>query len=1381
MSNVLTTKRHFCGIKQYLGSAMACVAIALGMPFWSLSVVAGSGAATNKPTTNKSKGGQGAYDSASMAMSDLLERSLMASIKEVVTGPFDSVVTKEVAELEKSTKGIDRSNPKNDIFLDFVITHLATELYEKHTNEILKRTKDLSLRSLGIWSRQVHEQLPEKYTEDVSFFNQYAKGLHGMIDGLSTEEHKEIVFNRMMGLMKSQIRNWIIVKSPLVRGALANSEQSKMGDGKRQERMVEGTTADIVVEGIGKAQFTPVDLLIPDVPLEKLVAESPASLRAQKIKGFAKDFSAQTVLFNGPLYWVTLAHVGMDYAKNPLAISQFYESLQDPVSHVGFAAFIAANHKFTKAWMQILPNPKLHHLGSYLGMAMGMTASSLISGFWNDPNIQGCAKSYLKDKDTCQKAYNSWVLSGKINELAPAIGGLWGAALGSAVLSPVIYRATGLNKVQKNLQHIQQELQVLDQFKNNGLVTNRQGVRLDSLHVLPAGVYDDTKLAEYMKSLKLRKLVATSVVTFAGNLIFLAVDPFISPGINDKWQRMQQSSFNMAQFLELNTPLGNLENFGRFMLFGNVKLPHEIDVKTMPQTFSALNKSMDHFLGAGFTTLDPKACLPKRSIPVINLKTNIGIGQSVVFGQRTNKPECFIYTVPDTNKVLFNLLKNNDEALKTAEFTIKFNEKTYKFPFLELEGAAASKEPIPLAWDYDVNGNKIYVQGCVDERDKALASMSMPRKWYGAMSEEYEGLRDCLEQADLPFWLGKYAEVQKDWRTHLISETINASLQWSTTIGDFLTMFNGTRHFYSHIIRNIWEHRRFALAVNKGTATSPEDRKRILAEHQKFSEEVMKGEGTPEAKNLKISNHRRTKVDILLETGTTEEKKMKIADDRERLLNKLLRRNSLLAVAHHFTKVPATSPSEGEADVMDAEKHEIVHVKYSKEQGHQLIPARNEEEMEKYADLYPNSVGDFKIKELSDYLVASMVCGPRAEDRPSILQKFTSLKWLPWESIASVAPSVFSTTKIVEPFSPVLEMSPGMKFELVPPRMTENNEACDKAHWGEINKRIVGRVSRETRESRSPVASKLEKVLEFIESVVSDKPADQQAAPAKEVKRADSGEWVDKSAPLYWQTIVVGGKQYRGVIDYLIDHAREDILKADFQFEDGFVDWYRTVVEDPISDPEKGLWKGVGENYQNLLQKHFFPALTNTELEKGCSDRGLDCGLSEATFIQANGVISSAVIEFENYFRMMRTMLMQLRSGHGDDEIVRFDQYQIKIIDGLKASRQNIQAFDFSAVKTEMESFKKDFPGLVKGSVQPKYAIKKSGLNGFQKVDSNQAKMAVKVVGERIFELMTNVMTEVEDYKKYIETLDLNKTSATTPESGSVGSGKIDPRARISH
>jgi hypothetical protein len=173
--------------------------------------------------------------------------------------------------------------------------------------------------------------------------------------------------------------------------------------------------------------------------------------------------------------------------------------------------------------------------------------------------------------------------------------------------------------------------------------------------------------------------------------------------------------------------------------------------------------------------------------------------------------------------------------------------------------------------------------------------------------------------------------------------------------------------------------------------------------------------------------------------------------------------------------------------VTDPETDEIIHVKYGKEDGLQMIPGRTEEEKEKFADLYPKTVGDFEIKEFSDYLVASMVCGPRAEDKPSILQKFTSLKWLPWESIASVAPSVFSTTKIVEPFSPVLEMAPGMKFELVPPRMTDKDEVCDNDNWGEINKRMVGKVNRETRESRHPVASKIESVEEALESKISGK------------------------------------------------------------------------------------------------------------------------------------------------------------------------------------------------------------------------------------------------------------------------------------------------------
>lgn len=1156
-----------------------------------------------------------------IVLSDLVERALIVTIRQDIATVYDQSLLKEIKELEAATSGIDRSNERNDIFLDFIVNQLTGDFFERQHLNIISKTKKLSRESLMEWSRQVHQQVPAKYPAPQSFFEQYQQGLDSLL-----ADNKEGLFQRssLVGLMKSQIKQRVLLRSPKIREMLARGDVSAQTTSESSSRRIEGTRTELLIDGLG-AKVTPVGLIIPDSKFESLIQESPGHLRMMKTVEFAKDFGAQTVLFNIPLYWVTLAHVGLDYSRNPQAISDFFKSLKDPASHVGFAAFIAANHKFSKIWLH-MTDPRFHFLGPYLGMAMGMTASSMISSFWHDPTIQSCARSHLSDREACQKAYNGWVLSGKINELAPSIAGL----LGTAVLSGIVSK--GLVESGKiTSQGIQ---------KVGAASAEKLAVRLQGLHILPKKIYQGARLEEYLLNLrKVKGLVNTNIVTIGSNLVFLAVDPFVSIPIERQWQEWQLTSFNLSQFLELNTPLGNLENMARFMMFENVKLPHEISEKTLPQVHSALNIAVDSFIKENFNLLDPKACL---------------------------------------------------------------------------------------------------AQGTTKEKADSLKKVSQPRHWTGGKNAEFENLRGCLEKSDLPFWLGKYSEVQKDWRTHLVSESVNASLQWSSTIADFLTMFNGTRQFYDFVIRNIWEHRRRVIEINKGP-------------------------------------------------GGAEEKKVKIAKDREELILRVFRRTELLKVAYEATKVPAVRASTEMVSANGVNEKRVV------------VPARSEEEKERYADLYPRAMGGFNITELSDFLLASMVCGPRAEERPSAFQKFTSLRWLPWESIASVMPSVFTTTKIAEPFSPVLQTAPGMTFEMVPPRITEKNEVCDPAQWLEREDSVVNRISEIPSVNKSPVTSAFKEkapklmanasqMMDGVASAVSQLSEKVVGAFTDEVRQnkyglsvgrafenaGREGElWRDESALLYWQKIKVGSRVYRGVIDYLIDNAREDILRSDDEFDHGFVDWYRKIVEEPIASTDKGLWKDVQANYETLLDRHFFPTLQKKEAGGLCKEGSSRCGLTSKVYFQSEGVFESATIEFHTYLRVLQVILEKAVSLNTPNQqadraalmtlVSAADDQRTQLLKAIEGISVRERAIDASSIRAELAAYQK--------------AI--SVLGGGIPWKSGQPPVGLETVVARLFELMESTLTEVEGYQNYVEALSLNKNHLNSSQGATSGSRRIDPRARF--
>lgn len=1309
------------------------------------------------------------------ALSDLLDRALIASIKETIAVEFDAEVMEEIVALESNSKGIDRGNPGNDILLDYSVNMLAAKLYKKYIDVILKKTSRQSQLALEVWSRDVHKKLPKKYPLDLSFHIEYLPSLMMLHSQLSAREGNTVVHGRVLSLIKSQMRNWIYVRSPQIRDVLAEKEIEIAGKKKGSLGIVEGTRTDMLLPGL-KAGLTPVELIIPDVTLEQLIAESPANLRFQKTVAFARHFSAQTVLFNIPLFWVTLAQVGMDYAKNPNAISDFFRSLEDPASHVGFAAFIATNHKLAAAWMH-MTNPRWHFLGPQLGMAMGMTASSVISGFWHDPDIKACANSYLKDHGACQKAYNNWVPTGKINELAPKIAGLLSTAIISGYTTKGIGNAVSLAGAATV---------VTAGAVNNGVgnlsaaLPERFGVRLAELHILTQRAFQGEKLEEYLSKLrKLKNLVAGPIMNIAGNLVFLAVDPFISEPIQHQYQTLKQTSFDLAQFLELNTPLGNFENFGRFIWFDNVKLPHELSDKTLPQVNSSLNQATDAFLATGFQLIDPKQCLPKAEVPKLVITSDVGFTAANVRGVRTTQPQCYLYIVKDKEQVLHNAFAQIREKMpkpkesgedKSVAATIPdvplhiaYRDKNYGY---SIGGKSAPKkfgDGVIMKVSLDVDRLEVIV--CEGQQAKELAAVSMPRNWYGTKNQKFEGLRECLETADLPFWINKYSEVQRDWRSHLMMDTVNASLQWSSTIGDFLTMFNGSRAFYEYVINGIWEHRRFAVDVEQGP-------------------------------------------------GSDEEKKQKIAEHREQLYTRLMKRSELLKVAFDATKVPAMR-AHSELVTVDGKSEKKI-----------IVPARNEEQKEKFADLYPSMMGGFQITELSDYLLTSMVCGPRAEDQPTAFQKMKSLKWLNWESIAAVAPSFFTTVRLVEPISPLLDLAPGMRFELLPPRITDKNEACDSKNWvttkNKIPKATVLGDSEDLTIETSPITGMMksvvpeslqnkvsqfgtavkEKLSQWGEKIAASTDENHSTRYGQKVRQGldDIGKnpaekWQDKSAPIYWQQIKIGDKTYRGIVDYLIDNARNDILRPHDEFKNGFVNWFRTVVEDPLADPNRGLWKDVRQNYDSLLQNHFIPALKNTKMAVECGDGSdISCGLYSSEYLQADGIVKAATIEIQTYLRILNRIAKRLVGKDENDEVLKkVEGAQSELIMKLRNLRGTIQDFDLEEVSGALQNINKVYLESIEAKLQaptaPESAV--SGKEFLEAPDgkplsfpSNQSVASTSekdpkganpppvpleqifdfgglgTVVDSLFQKIGGVLEELASYKKYTKTMDLDKKAS---------------------
>ncbi len=119
-----------------------------------------------------------------------------------------------------------------------------------------------------------------------------------------------------------------------------------------------------------------------------------------------KRFPIEAFTFFMALGVVATQDLVLNYNSNPGAYEQFLEGQKDPISQLGFAAFMAGNHASTQPLAAIL-SPKLHSLLPYLGMSVGMMSSRVFSEVAHFPGLVNCAIHHVPAE--CDKAYEAWI------------------------------------------------------------------------------------------------------------------------------------------------------------------------------------------------------------------------------------------------------------------------------------------------------------------------------------------------------------------------------------------------------------------------------------------------------------------------------------------------------------------------------------------------------------------------------------------------------------------------------------------------------------------------------------------------------------------------------------------------------------------------------------------------------------------------------------------------------------------------------------------------------------------------------------------------------------------------------------------------------------
>jgi hypothetical protein len=158
-------------------------------------------------------------------------------------------------------------------------------------------------------------------------------------------------------------------------------------------------------------------------------------------------FTTQYATFGAASFLIATAQLGVSYQSNPVAWEQWMTSVTDPTGAAGFALFMAVNHPVAVALHGVMKGtiPKL--MIPYIGMLAGSMASTVFHDLVADADLHKCTVSYFKsfarDEESCNKAFDKWVPTNKILEYSPGLMSLVASQAIADVGRFAIMRAIG--------------------------------------------------------------------------------------------------------------------------------------------------------------------------------------------------------------------------------------------------------------------------------------------------------------------------------------------------------------------------------------------------------------------------------------------------------------------------------------------------------------------------------------------------------------------------------------------------------------------------------------------------------------------------------------------------------------------------------------------------------------------------------------------------------------------------------------------------------------------------------------------------------------------------------------------------------------------------
>lgn len=182
---------------------------------------------------------------------------------------------------------------------------------------------------------------------------------------------------------------------------------------------------------------------------EELLKEAQKHKANFAVKGLKAGghFTTQYATFGAASFLLATAQLGISYQSNPVAWEQWMTSVSDPTGAAGFALFMAVNHPVATALHGVMKGtiPKL--MIPYIGMLAGSMASTVFHDLVIDNDLHKCTVSYFKsfarDEESCNKAFDKWVPTNKIIEYSPGLMSLVASQAIADVGRFAIMRAMG--------------------------------------------------------------------------------------------------------------------------------------------------------------------------------------------------------------------------------------------------------------------------------------------------------------------------------------------------------------------------------------------------------------------------------------------------------------------------------------------------------------------------------------------------------------------------------------------------------------------------------------------------------------------------------------------------------------------------------------------------------------------------------------------------------------------------------------------------------------------------------------------------------------------------------------------------------------------------